>query len=83
MTLRDDIWDEAIEVINEQGVFMISDLDFTESQRHTVRRVLRDMEEKRWLTRKKPQAKKWVAGEKAKAQLNLSAEAMAQAELVE
>lgn len=83
MTLRDDIWDQALEVINEQGVFKISDLPFSDSQRHTVRRVLREMEDKGWLTRKTPQAKTWVAGERAKEQLNLSEEARAHAVLGE
>lgn len=70
MTLRDEVWDEVLKTIARQDSFKISDLDFTESQRHTVRRVLKEMETLDWLRRDSPQAGIWRTGTRAQ-ELNL------------
>lgn len=79
MTLRDEVWNEVIPLLCEEGRFTIGDLPFSESQRHTVRRVLREQQQMDWLTRNPPNSKIWRAGEKSYEHLNLSkrAEVMA------
>lgn len=72
MTLRDEVWDAALEEIISEGKFLISDLPFEQSERHTVRRVLKELESKDWVTRNNPQSKTWRAGEKAKEMLQLT-----------
>lgn len=72
MTLRDDVWNEVLETLIEEGKFKIGDLDFDESERHTVRRVLRNMEELGYLRRESEQARIWRAGPRAKDTLNLT-----------
>jgi len=72
MTLRDDVWDATLRQLQEEGSFVISDLPFDESQRHTVRRVLREMEDRDWLTRENKQQKTWYAGKTANNLLQLS-----------
>lgn len=72
MTLRDEVWDAVIETLVEEGKFQIGDLNFEESERHTVRRVLRNMEDQGYLRRDSPQAKTWRAGERAKDYLALT-----------
>jgi predicted transcriptional regulator len=56
------------------GKFRISDLPFTKSQRHTVRRTLRVMEEQEWLSRENDRAATWRMGELAELHLNVSAD---------
>lgn len=72
MTLRDEVWDEVLRTLIKEGKFKISDLKFDESERHTVRRVLRHMEEQGYLRRDTPQAKIWRVGERGREILNLS-----------
>ena len=45
MTLRDDVWHSVLLQLRKTGYFRISDLPFADGQTHTVRRVLRQMEE--------------------------------------
>jgi hypothetical protein len=76
MTLRDSVWDAVLRklaIVDEAG-FKISDLDFDESQRHTVRRVLREMEDLEWLERTNERGRIWYPGESAKQFLKLSKE---------
>lgn len=79
MTLRDEVWDEVLDQLLKTGKFKIGDLPFDESQRHTVRRVLREMEEMGWLERETPRAAYWRLGEKAEMHLNVSADKIEQA----
>ena len=72
MTLRDKVWNEVIEVLTKEGKFKISELNFDESQRHTVRRVLKNMERQGFLRRETEHAKIWRAGPRAKELLDLS-----------
>ena len=71
MTLRDDVWDTALMELKNRGKFKISDLPFEEEQRHTVRRVLREMDEKGWVTRESKQAAIWRLGPKAEMVLDV------------
>lgn len=79
MTLRDDVWDEVLTTLTNRGAFKISDLPFQEKQRHTVRRVLREMEEMGWLRRESPQAAFWRIGSKAELLLNIDEEVLEEA----
>lgn len=72
MTLRDEVWNDVLKQLIKTGKFRISDLDFDESQTHTVRRVLREMEELGWLSRDSPRAAYWRMGELAELHLNVS-----------
>jgi len=74
MTLRDRVWDAALTEIKESGVLLIKDFDFEESERHTVRRVLGEMEELGWLSRTDSDSRTWRLGKKAEMRLNVSAE---------
>lgn len=71
MTLRDTVWHAVLKQLRKTGSFRISDLPFDESQRHTVRRVLREMEEMEWLARENNRAATWHPGETALTHLNL------------
>ena len=82
MTLRDEIWNEALTKVSRMGYFKISDLEFTESQRHTVRRTLKSMEAAGWLQRRNGRAAKWCLGAKAETTLNASRDAIQQARAV-
>jgi hypothetical protein len=75
MTLRDDVWDSVLPLIRESGRCKAGDLPFDKSQRHTVRRVLKEMEEKGWLTRPSERSHTWYAGDKAKKYLTLTKQA--------
>ena len=74
MTLRDDVWNAVMKQLVKTGHFRISDLPFNESQRHTVRRTLRDMEEMGWLGRENERAATWRMGKLAEIHLNVSAD---------
>jgi len=74
MTLRDQVWDEVLHQLVRTGQFKISDLDFEESQRHTVRRVLREMEDLNWLRRDDNLSATWKLGELAEMHMNISPE---------
>lgn len=71
MTLRDEVWHHVLLQLIKHGPFKISDLPFNEKQRHTARRVLREMEDTGWLTRESNRAAIWKPGEKAKLCLNI------------
>ncbi len=73
MTLRDTVWDAVLRELatEDEAGFKISDLDFDESQRHTVRRVLREMEDLGWLERTGKRGRIWYPGENAKLFLKL------------
>ena len=75
MTLRDQVWNSVLHRLTENGRFQISDLPFNESQRHTVRRTLREMEDFGWLKRTSETGKTWYAGELAEEHLQLSSRA--------
>jgi len=79
MTLRDDVWHSVLTQLVKTGSFRISDLPFGESQRHTVRRVLREMENIGWLSRTNKRAATWRIGEMAEIHLNISAQKLKQA----
>lgn len=72
MTLRDEVWDATLKQLVKTGKFRIGDLPFEDGERHTVRRVLREMEETGWLTRDNARAATWRMGEKATRHLNVS-----------
>lgn len=75
-TVRDECWHEVLLLITEEGRFKISDLPFDEGQRHTVRRVLKVMQEYGWLTRDPPDSGRiWYAGDLAKDKLQLKSRA--------
>jgi len=74
MTLRDRVWDAALTEIVENGTFLIKDLEFEESQKHTVRRVLGEMEALGWLSRTDSDTRTWQLGQKAEMRLSVSAE---------
>lgn len=79
MTLRDQAWNTILEQIVKSGKFKLSDLPFKESERHTVRRVARALEDYDWLTRDSPNAAIWRAGPKAELLMNLSEQKIEQA----
>ena len=74
MTLRDEVWNSVMKQLVKTGQFRISDLPFNESQRHTVRRTLREMETMDWLSRENDRAATWRMGELAELHLNVSAD---------
>jgi hypothetical protein len=74
MTLRDAVWNSVMKQLVKTGHFRISDLPFNQSQRHTVRRTLRRMEELEWLSRENNRAATWRMGENAELHLNVSAD---------
>lgn len=71
MTLRDEIWNEVLTTLVNRGQFKINELPFDESQRHTVRRVLKEMEELGWLTRESEHASIWRIGSKSELLLDI------------
>lgn len=79
MTLRDEVWNSVLKQLVKTGNFRISDLPFNESQRHTVRRVLREMEDLGWLERENKRSATWRMGEMAELHLNVSADKIQQA----
>jgi len=79
MTLRDNVWNAVLKQLVKTGYFKISDLPFNKSQRHTVRRTLRKMEETDWLSRENDRAATWRMGELAELHLNVSADKIKQA----
>lgn len=74
MTLRDEVWDAVLMELTNRGKLKISDLPFEEGQRHTVRRVLREMDDLGWVRRESKQAAIWRLGPKAEMVLNVSPE---------
>jgi hypothetical protein len=78
MTTRDEVWDAVLLELVRVGAFRIGDLPFEKSKRHTVRRVLREMEAAGWLEREDDRAATWRMGEKAREGLNVSSERIEQ-----
>jgi ribosomal protein S19E (S16A) len=74
MTLRDDCWDTVLTVLVDQGRFKLSELPFEDSQKHTVRRVVREMESKGWVERKSKHAAIWRIGPKGRLLLDVDQE---------
>jgi hypothetical protein len=74
MTLRDEAWNAALEQIVRTGQFKLNDLPFKLSERHTVRRCLKEMQAYSWLTRDSEHSSIWRAGPKAEMLMNLSEE---------
>lgn len=72
MTLRDHVWSTVLLQLRRTGQFRISDLPYDDEQRHTVRRVLREMEALGWLARESKRAATWRIGEEAELHLNVS-----------
>lgn len=71
MTLRDKVWNQALRRVHENGKFTIGELDFSDSQMHTVRRVLKQMEEQGWLERESAHAKIWRVGPTARERMTV------------
>lgn len=82
-TLRDRIWDAALELLVAQGKFkaahVLNECSLDESQRQTVRRALRAMEEDGWLERESQQSGIWRLGHKGRMFLNISEQTIEQA----
>ena len=74
MTLRDSVWNSALEQIERSGRFRMSDLPFNKNELASCRRVLREMEEYDWLQRTSTGSCIWRAGPKAEMLMNLSEE---------
>jgi len=74
MTLRDSVWNETLKQLIKTGRFRISELPFDDSERHSVRRTLKQMEEMGWLARESNRAAIWRMGEMSKQHLNVSEE---------
>ncbi|ELY65811.1 hypothetical protein C490_13566 [Natronobacterium gregoryi SP2] len=81
-TLRDEVWNAALEELVARGKFKTADLldklDLSESQRQTVRRTLNALEEDGWLERESEQSGIWRLGWKGKMLLNVSEETIDQ-----
>jgi ribosomal protein S19E (S16A) len=79
MTTRDDVWNTVAHELKNRGKFKISDLPFEEGQRHTIRRVLREMEDIGWVRRTKDQSPIWRLGPAAETLLDVDEEVIARA----
>lgn len=79
MTQRDNVWSAVLIQLRMAGQFRISDLPFDDGQRHTVRRVLREMESRGWLDRENKRAAIWRLGPEAELHLNVSRDHIKQA----
>lgn len=66
MTLRDLVWDDVLRRLPEAETIRLQDLDFDDRQRHTARRVLREMAELGWLERAPTRLHIWTPGPLAK-----------------
>lgn len=63
MTLRDRAWNIILlSQIARVENFKRKDLGFSEEERHTVQRVLNEMEARGWVERKRPQSGIWYPG---------------------
>jgi hypothetical protein len=63
-----------LEQLYRYGKFKLADLPFKPEERHTVRRVLREAEDYRWLYRTSEGSHIWRAGPKAEMLMNFSEE---------
>lgn len=66
MTLRDAVWDAVLKRLAEEGPFRKEDLGFPEGSKHTVRRILKEMEKLEWLARESRGDDVWEAGDRAR-----------------
>jgi hypothetical protein len=80
MTLRDEAWNALLEQTVMTSKFKLTDLPFKESEKHTLRRCVRQAEEFGWLERTSEHSAIWRAGPKAKMLMNLSDEKLRLAE---
>ncbi|TKX86730.1 hypothetical protein EXE43_06780 [Halorubrum sp. SS5] len=67
MTLRDTTWHTVLLTLTRQDEFKLTDLGFKDSEKHTVKRCLRELEEYGWIERDSPQHSIWRAGPRFKA----------------
>jgi DNA-binding HxlR family transcriptional regulator len=74
MTTRDQAWNAILHQLIEKGEFKMSDLPFDDRQHHTVRRVLRYMEDEGIVERESPQHKIWKLGPEGRELLNIRQE---------
>jgi hypothetical protein len=79
MTTRDQVWNAVLKQLIRTGYFKISDLPFDEEQRHTVRRVLREMEDLDWLERESNRSAIWRIGDSGQLHLQVSADTIREA----
>lgn len=73
-TTRDEVWTAVLTQLSKSGEFQVSDLGLDTSKRHTVYRVLREMEDIGWLIERDTEPRTWKAGEVARRHLNLPME---------
>lgn len=66
-----DVWDAVLKQLIKAGQFKMSDLSFDEGKRHTVRRVLREMDEMGWLERDDERSTTWKPGRFAEMHLGV------------
>lgn len=75
-TLRDQVWNAALEQLVAKGKFTITclldELDLGDSKRQTVRRTLNAQEKAGWLERDSKQSSIWRLGWKGRLLLNVS-----------
>lgn len=63
MTTRDEVWSRVLLFyLVELEPFKRRELGFPQSKRHTVQRVLGEMEYLGWLRRERPQSGDWMPG---------------------
>lgn len=80
MAQRDNIWKEVLKLLARKGQFRISELPCAESQRHTIRRVLREMEVLGYVTRESNRSATWRVSEEAMLVLAVDAESASRRE---
>jgi len=69
--LRDEVWDQALQLLAEGEVVSLLKLEFSSSQLVSAKRTLRDMEKLGWLTKRSDDPPVWGAGPVAQRCLNL------------
>jgi ribosomal protein S19E (S16A) len=79
MTTRDKVWNTVAHELKNRGKFKISELPFEENQRHTVRRVLKEMEDIGWVRRTSEQAAIWRLGPVAETLLDVDEDVVSRA----
>lgn len=67
MTLRDEAWHTVFHTLTQKEEFKLTDLGFKDSEKHTVKRCLREMSDYGWIERDTPQHSIWRAGPRFKA----------------
>ena len=86
MTLRDDTWNASLELLVKQQKFKVDhlvdhlneespdDVEISDDQRQTIRRCLRQLEDKGWVERTTEQSEIWRIGWKGEVMLETSAD---------